>query len=157
MKLEDGSPDKNWNKELKEGRCHLVAFAEIGMSNYSACCKSCYGIEEPEQKIYADKVNSADETGTLYPKANITILPRRFFRDRVPDGKALRTALRDAFVAERDHVKSGLVILDFTGSDVSAAMIRDICTELTAGEFKNLPGRAVLKLDPPATRAGGQG
>ena len=147
MKLEDGSPDKNWNKELKEGRCHLVAFAEIGMSNYSACCEFGYGMKQSEQQVYADKVNSANETGTLYPKANITILPQRLFRSRVPDGQALRTALRDAFVAERDHVKSGLVILDFTGSDVSAAMVREICTELTAGEFKDLRGRAVLKLD----------
>jgi len=75
MTFEEQKHNRSWIAELKIGQCHVVTFAEVGLSSYSSCCEFAYGMMQSEQQVYADKVNALDETGTMYPRANITILP----------------------------------------------------------------------------------
>jgi hypothetical protein len=97
-----------------------------------------------------DQVNKANETGTLHPKANITALPRHFFREPITNSPGyseddLKICIRDAFIAERDHIKSGLMILEFTCSKIPYNLVESICRELCEKEFSSLPGHAVLR------------
>ncbi|MCE9616509.1 MAG: hypothetical protein K8T26_19720 [Lentisphaerae bacterium] len=153
MNLDAHPIQETWYDEVRAGRCHIVTFAEIGLSSYSAYCELGYAIPRDEQVVHAERVNNSKETGTLYPKANITILPRLLFREVAPATEELRVAIRDAFVAERDYVRSGLMILEFSCSDVPAEQVTGICRELCAGEFIGVPGTAVLRLDSPEHRA----
>ena len=138
-------------KVLKSNGCHVVTFAEIGLSNFRTFCDFAYNISWDDIEKYADQVNKANETGTLHPKANITALPRHFFRESVTDSgngypeNDLRKCIRDAFVAERDHIKSGFMILEFTCSDISYELVYTICRDLCKSEFESVPGRAVLR------------
>ena len=149
MDLDTVPSQKIWNEELKRGECHIVTFAEVGLSFFKAYCE--HFMSWDEIKHYADLINRSNETGTLFPKANITALPRHFFRESVTDSgngypeNDLRICIRDAFVAERDHIKSGFMILEFTCSNISYKMVKSICKELCEKEFSSLPGHAVLR------------
>jgi hypothetical protein len=138
-------------KVLKSNGCHVVTFAEIGLSNFRTFCDFAYNISWDDIEKYADQVNKANETGSLYPKANITALPLHFFREPITNSipgyseDDLKICIRDAFIAERDHVKSGLMILEFTCSDISYELVYTICRDLCKTEFESVPGRAVLR------------
>ena len=70
-------------KVLKRKACHVVTFAESGLSFFRSYCDFAYNISLDEIDKYVDQVNKANETGTLYPKANITALPPHVFREPI--------------------------------------------------------------------------
>ena len=149
MDLDTVPSQQTWDEELKRGECHIVTFAEIGLSFFKAYCE--HFMPSDEIFHYAELINRSNETGTLFPKANITALPCHFFRESVTDSgngypeNDLRICIRDAFVAERDHIKSGFMILEFTCSDISYELVYTICRDLCKSEFESVPGRAVLR------------
>ena len=83
MDLDTVPSQQTWDEELKRGECHVVTFAESGLSFFRSYCDFAYNISWDEIDKYVDQVNKANETGTLHPKANITALPRHFFRESV--------------------------------------------------------------------------
>jgi len=147
-------------QKLKEGKCHVVLIGMIGMTYFSHYCQDGAGIQQPEQETYTFKVNETSETGTLFPKANITILPCGFSthsfmtinsREYVRDGKygaeKIENHVRDAFVAERDFIRSGLLVFDlrFSGVDDHQMCVYNECiVQLAETEFRDLPGRVVV-------------
>ena len=138
-------------KVLKSNGCHVVTFAETGFTAFKVCCEFAYNIPWVEIEKYADQVNNANETGSLYPKGNITALPLHFFREPITNSipgyseDDLKICIRDAFIVERDYIKSGLMILEFTCSDISYELVYTICRDLCKSEFESVPGRAVLR------------
>ena len=96
-----------------------------------------------------DKINRSNETGTLYPKANITAIPRHYFREsltrKVYPENDLRICIRDAFVAEKDYIKSGFMIFEFTCSEIPYKILESICKNLCEKEFISLKGQVVLR------------
>ena len=138
-------------KVLKSNGCHVVTFAETGFSAFKVCCEFAYNIPWVEIEKYADQVNNANETGSLYPKGNITALPLHFFREPITNSipgyseDDLKICIRDAFIVERDYIKSGLMILEFGCSDISYELVYTICRDLCKTEFESVPGRAVLR------------
>ncbi len=149
MDLDTVPSQQTWDEELKRGECHIVTFAEFGLSFFKAYC--AHFMPWDEIKHYVDLINSSNETGTLFPKANITALPRHFFREPITNSTPgyseddLKTCIRDAFIAERDHIKSRLMILEFTCSNISYELVYTICRDLCKTEFESVPGRAVLR------------
>ena len=151
MELDTNPFDQDRVELLKSGVCHVVTFAETGFSAFKACCDFAYNIPWVEIQKYADQVNNANETGSLYPKGNITALPLHFFREPITNSipgyseDDLKICIRDAFIVERDYIKSGLMILEFTCSDISYELVYTICRDLCKTEFESVPGRAVLR------------
>ena len=113
---------------LKEGAVHVVAFAEEGFSFFKAYCEFAVGFSIAQAVKFCDRVNDADETGTLFPRGNLTAMPKRFFRDPQWDGDGFRRCLRDAFIANRDRCKSAHIVFQFhcvqTHLDAMSAEIR---------------------------------
>lgn len=153
MKFEVCTSESFEKKKLDRKTCHTVTFAEIGLSVFSALCEFKYDISRETQIACASEVNRKMETGSLYPRANLTILPRPLFRDAEPSRSLMRTCIRDAFIAERDYVKSGMLILEFTCSDVSFDLIHDISKDLSENEFAGDSGSVILLHDQPSTKA----
>lgn len=120
---------------------------------FSATCEFTYGIPRDVQKRCASMVNEKMETGSLYPKANITVLPRPLFRNDGPDESLMRTCIRDAFVVERDYIKSSKMILEFTCSNVSYDLVYFISKELCENEFADVAGTAILLHDRPVLQS----
>ncbi|MBK8464932.1 MAG: hypothetical protein IPL32_03800 [Chloracidobacterium sp.] len=99
---------------LQNGSTHVVTFAEEGFSFFKAYCEFGLGIPIRESVELCDRVNNADETGTLFPRGNLSSMPKRFFRDGTWDGEGFRRCLRDAFIANRDHCKSKHLVFQFS-------------------------------------------
>jgi len=113
---------------------HIVTIGFIGLTNFSAICQFAFGIDQNEQYEFIQLVNSKKETGTLWPKYNLTILPYRYLTTPVmtigtydfTDGKnfsnnEVRTHLEDALEAEIKYIKSGKIVFDFfnLGEDIA--------------------------------------
>jgi len=149
MHLDTVPSQQTWHEELKRGECHIVTFAEIGLSFFKGYCEDFMSWDEIFH--YAELINRSNETGTLFPKVNISALPCHFFRESVTVSERdypeddLKICVRDAFVAERDYIKSGFMILEFTCSKIPYKIVESICKELCEKEFHSLPGHAVLR------------
>ena len=75
-------------KDLKNGKTHIVFLAVNGLTFFNALSVD-NTLEETEKEISSEQatrlcnvVNEKNETGTLYPKLNITILPLTRYENR---------------------------------------------------------------------------
>ena len=68
-------------EKVRNRTCHFVTFAEGGLSMYSVVAQEFFGITQNEQDQYLNAINSKCETGTIWPRAALTAIPRRFCRD----------------------------------------------------------------------------
>ena len=106
-----------YEKDLRDGCCHVVTFAEDGFSMFKAWLEFIYGFSVKEGVMLCAKINEADETGTIWPKGPLTAIPRRFCREGLTkdgDLEALERALADALKANTMHSKCYKMVFDFT-------------------------------------------
>ena len=150
MNFTSFSPQSSYLDELREGRVHVVAFAEEGFSNFKACMEFAFGMSVDEGVQLCDMINRNDETGTIWPKGNLTALPKRFFREPLQDPDALRRCLRDAFVANRKYCMCSLMIFDFTCAVENQRELTQITREIYSSEFDSSPlSEVVMHFDGP--------
>ncbi len=109
----DDAPD--YIPALRDGTIHVVGFAETGLSFFRSYLEFAFGYSLRKAVELCNKINEADETGTIFPLGNLTGLPVRFFRQPIydQDRKDLRRCIRDAFVANRDYCKSEEIVFHF--------------------------------------------
>ncbi|MCL5029776.1 MAG: hypothetical protein M1480_12260 [Bacteroidetes bacterium] len=130
--LEDN--EFNVIKAAKNG-FHIISVAFIGLTNFSAVCQYGFGIEQPEQERFITPINTKKETGTLFPKYKLTILPYRYKTSAFmnvdkydyTNGKGftrdeVMVHIKDAIIAETDYIKSGKLVFDFR--DLGEDMLR---------------------------------
>ncbi len=100
---------------LKNKELHLVGFAELGMAYFRDYLVDAFGYKLEDAIRLCERINRADETGTIYPQGCLTGLPVRFFRAPLDQRNILqfRACLRDAFVANRDHCKSHEMVFHY--------------------------------------------
>jgi len=100
---------------LERGDIHMVGFAEAGMSCWRAFLEFAFHYPLQEAITICRTINDKDETGTIYPKGNLTGLPVRFFRDDLDSSNIdrFRECLRDAFIANRDYCKSKEMVFHY--------------------------------------------
>jgi hypothetical protein len=60
---------------------HILTVAEVGFSMLTVYGGHHHGLGDEVLERFAGEVNERDEGGTLHPRAPISALPRRFFRD----------------------------------------------------------------------------
>jgi hypothetical protein len=99
-------PDLSWpSNNLKNKEVHIVCSALYGLNTYGAL--SSEFISHEEASAHALRVNKANETGTLYPKAPITIIPLSIFEERNDFGNAalMKKLIEDCFVANEQYWK----------------------------------------------------
>jgi hypothetical protein len=129
---------------------HIITVGVIGLTNFSAVCQFAFGIDQYEQDRLITLVNTKRETGTLFPKYNLTILPYRFRTTPFmtigtydyTNGKGfsdneVATHIKDALKAETDYIKSNKLVFDFfhLGEDMLRYTI--ILLNYLAGDYKN--------------------
>lgn len=114
MRISRSLQDMTYIEPLKAGAVHVVAFAEEGFSNFKALAEFALGIPIGQAVRHCDEINSKDETGTLWPRGNLTALPKRFFRDPDFDRDGFRRCLGDAFIANRDYCRSSHLVFQFS-------------------------------------------
>lgn len=121
--------------EAAKNGFHIVSVAFIGLTNFSSVCQYGFGINQQEQDKFITPINTKKETGTLFPKYNLTILPYRYRTTPImtigeydyTNGNGftieeVETHIKDAFKSLTDYIKSNKIILDFR--DLGEDMLR---------------------------------
>lgn len=94
---------------------HVLTVAEAGFSMLDIYGRDEVGIAVIRE--FADRVNDGDEPGSLHPRAAISALPRRFFRDSVePDAatlKVFRQHLQQFIKVNESEILAPRVVVDF--------------------------------------------
>lgn len=104
---------------------HIISVAALSLTHFSAMCEFGFGIPTNQQEMLIQPILRAKETGTLFPKHRLTILPYRYHTTPImlspphdyTHGKGftieeVETHIRDAIRAERDHIKAGQLLFD---------------------------------------------
>ncbi len=116
-----GIGDYSVMEDLKNGKLHMVFVAVNGLTFFNA-----FSVENPLQEAekgisseqatkLCNVVNEKNETGTLYPKLNITILPLSKYenRDDWNNENSMKKNITDAFRANSLYIKSKEIIFAF--------------------------------------------
>jgi len=107
MKLKLTSPpDLIWPYDkLKAKQVHLVCPALKSLTTYGAL--STLFMSEEEAFAHAERVNRANEVGTLFPKSPITIIPMSHFEGRNDFGNQaiMEKHIEDCLVANEQYWK----------------------------------------------------
>lgn len=108
-------PNHDYVPSLKDRQIHLVGFAEVGMAFFRDFMVIAYGFSLEQAIAVCETINRADETGTIFPAGNLTGMPVRFFRSTMNERDMVEftKCLRDAFNANRDHIRSTEMVFHF--------------------------------------------
>ena len=93
--------------DFKNKKIHLVCVAVNSLTNFNAFATMPGGISEEKASALASKVCQANETGTLYPKLNMTIIPLTTTPDRddFGDRALMKKHIQDCFKANEEYIK----------------------------------------------------
>ena len=121
--------------EAAKSGYHIISVGFIGLTNFSTVCQYGFNLDQYEQDKLITPINSKKETGTVFPKYNLTILPYRYRTTPVmtvgeydyTNGKGfaideVEIHIKDALKAETDYIKSGKLVFDF--KDLGKDMLR---------------------------------
>jgi len=127
---EDMQTDPNFASLVKNGNIHYVSLAEPGLNVVSAVILGC-GFDHRERNDFMLRVNHAKETGTLYPRANISLLPvprasyggmdDNIHHDSQYTQEEIVAQILDAFKANSQYIKSRTMYFDFRNMSVREA------------------------------------
>ena len=146
--------------KVRNRTCHFVTFAEGGLSMYSVVAQHFFGITQNEQDQYLNAINSKCETGTIWPRAALTAIPRTFCRDdertywdvdkdgvREFDSDALDECLRDALRANTEHARLPEIYFHFS-CDVSnpGAIESSLRKVMEEREFRDVNTEVFLEI-----------
>ncbi len=114
---------------LQNGSVHYVSVAMPGLTVASTYIESTGGFSVNERNQFMMMVNRAKETGTLYPKINITLLPSprasylggdvNVYNDGDYSELEVINHIKDAFKANSEYIKSDKMYFDFRNLCVS--------------------------------------
>lgn len=121
-------------EELKSGHLHLITFAEGGFSAFAFILKFSNFCKDINQiQNYVDQINKADESTTLYPKLNLTVIPQRFARKILATEQEItdfRNCIKDCFKANREYIKAETMFFDWSCAACNRELLVKIIKEI---------------------------
>lgn len=116
---------------LKNGSTHYVSVAMPGLTIACHNIEFAGGFDYRHRNDFMMTVNRAKETGTLYPKVNITLLPSpsasyggmdsNMYNEGDYSEEEVIVHILDAFKANSEYIKSRTMYFDFRDLCVSEA------------------------------------
>jgi len=113
--------NENLLAEIANGEAHYIAWANPGLTFAATMCQQGLKINADAYKALFMEVNTKKETGTVYPRANMTFLPVSeanyyMHTEKHHDSEYAKEdefiQFRDAFIANRDYIKATKLYLD---------------------------------------------
>ena len=149
---EDMRTDPNWSSLLRQESIHYVSIAMPGLNVVSANILGA-GFDHRERNDFMMHVNHARETGTLYPKTNITLLPSHYAsyggidQNIYKDGGYSKTEviahIKDAFEVNSQYIKSRTMYFDFRGLVSEALYVESLKAAMEQVEDADLPEEVI--------------
>ena len=90
---------------------HIVTFAETGFAMLNIYAEY-FGIDRDTIEAFSEQVNQKDESGSLHPKAPISVVPRRYIRD-LHDETKLESQLNEFLKVNQSTIKAKKILFDF--------------------------------------------
>lgn len=111
MALQEYTPSMSSNElaiKFRKQEIHLVCVAVNCLTLFNAFATGEGGISEVSASAFAKAVNRANETGTLYPRLSMTIIPLTVAdgRDDFGNRQLMKKHILDCFKANEKYVKS---------------------------------------------------
>ncbi|HEY5327367.1 MAG TPA: hypothetical protein VIJ27_10240 [Mucilaginibacter sp.] len=100
-------------------RIHIICPAANGLTVFNAFVVYPAGMSHDKAGQLAETVNIKNETGTLYPMFNMTIIPLTLFKNRNDFGNEviMKKHIADCFEAHKTYIKSPKMIFVFEKKD----------------------------------------
>ena len=102
----------NGARDFLDKKIHLVCVAVNALTQYGVYATVVGGLTTEEADRYSDEVNVKNETGTLYPRLNLTILPLTVFNRRNDFGNegSMKRQILDSFTSNEKYIKCSKLI-----------------------------------------------
>ena len=125
------------------GQYHVLTYAEEGFSPLNIHAEPA-GLTKAEIVAFAAKVNERGETGSLYPRAGISAVPRTLIRD-APDTAELRKQIVAFLHTNRTVIKAPRIAFDFRTPRVQRYVISAIEAAVLDGENSQIEVVAIIE------------
>lgn len=102
---------EEFEESLKDSGFHVLTFAETGFSMLNIYGEQ-YGFNRDVIEKFSKEVNARNESGSLYPKAPISVIPRHFIRED-NSSDALVHQIEVFLKANHQHIKAKKLLFDF--------------------------------------------
>jgi hypothetical protein len=105
--INDGPWILDGSDDFLEKKIHLVCIAVNALTQFGVYAKVIGGLSNELAENYVNKVNEKNETGTLYPKLNLTIMPLTIFegRDDTNQSLVMEKHIIDCFDSNEKYTK----------------------------------------------------
>ena len=132
-------------EDVKSGKVHVVCIAQNGLTHLNVYAELYYKLPKELVNQCVNSVNSKKETGTLFPQANITILPKSENKSdwnqnpQTVDPNELENCIGDVFKANQEYLKSEIIYFTLENSYVNKrlalSIIRDKIEQFNSNEL----------------------
>jgi hypothetical protein len=131
--------------DVKSGKIHIVCMAQNGLTHLNVYAELYYKIPRLIINQCVEHVNLKKETGTLYPHANISIIPKsENYTDwnKNPlrlNVQELQSCISDVFKANQEYLKSEIIYFTLESSYINKTMalkiIEDFISDMNTDEL----------------------
>jgi hypothetical protein len=98
-------------KSVQKGKYHILTFAETGFAMLNFYGET-FGIDRDTLENFSKQANRKDESGSLHPKAPISIVPRRYIRD-LQDVEKLTEQIIEFLQVNQQTIHAKKILFDF--------------------------------------------
>ena len=134
---------KNVPELAKKGQYHILTFAEIGAILDSHAQN--FGVEANMIEKFVEQANETDESGTLYPKAPISVIPKKYLRES-NNVQELQKQIMEFLNANQQIMRSKRLLLDFRIGVEDNNFVNEACHKALKSKFAgNLEEVIIMK------------
>ncbi len=122
-----------FGEPLKDSGFHVLTFAETGFAMLNIYGEQ-FGLDRDTIEKFSRQVNNKDESGSLFPKAPISAIPRHFIRDDT-NSETLAQQIQDFLKANQNHINAKKLLFDFRAG--VAPFVVNACKIALKSNFAN--------------------
>ena len=122
--------------DVKSGKIHIVCMGQNGLTHLNVYAELYCKIPREILNQCVELVNSKKETGTLFPKAYISILPKSETPtdwNKNPQKLGwdeLENSIKEVFNANQDHLKSEIIYFTLESSYINKTIALEIIEKI---------------------------
>ena len=135
---------KQSDLELGHDGFHVLTYAETGFSPLDIHARR-FGLDRDVVAAFAEAVNNSGQSGSLYPVAPISAVPRDLVRDRVQVDE-LASCIGEFLVANRQTIQARRIVFDFRTPSVPDAAVTALNNAMNASTEHGIDEVLVLEM-----------
>lgn len=112
-----------YSDELLNKVDHVLTMAETGFSPL-AHFRDFYNVDRGAVDAFEERINESDEPGSLYPKAPVSAIPRKYVKE-AGQGEGLKQHIKDFLAANNKKIKAKKLLISFS-TCVDSSMVEDV-------------------------------